>query len=304
MVEYNGVFTISCEINGMKSRMVFDTGASKVSLSNSFCEILLDNGYISQTDFVGQGRMITADGRIVDHAELMLRTVKIGDIILNNVPAVVVYSQDAPLLFGQSAIQMLGEVSIKGDKLYIKDGQGTTPASSANTYFEKWDAKHYSYSNFTYGFGWDLPQDFKWEKVDGQEKHSVFRAEGYPFVAFVNARVAAKDKDLWTIFDQYTLMAEELDKMIEKETGLLVYEKTFEKCTILGHHAIKTTFKEYFKDSRYDEPKEAYAEEYTMIMNGYLMTIALKVPKVVYDAVDCREAISKIFKGFRLTVKY
>ncbi len=275
-----------------------------MSLSNSFCEILLDNGYISQADFVGQGRMITADGRIVDHAELMLRTVKIGDIILNNVPAVVVNSQDAPLLFGQSAIQMLGEVSIKGDKLYIKDGQGTTPASSTNTYFEKWDAKHYSYSNFTYGFGWDLPQDFKWEKVDGQEKHSVFRAEGYPFVAFVNARVAAKDKDLWTIFDQYTLMAEELDKMIEKETGLLVYEKTFEKCTILGHHAIKTTFKEYFKDSRYDEPKEAYAEEYTMIMNGYLMTIALKVPKVVYDAVDCREAISKIFKGFRLTVKY
>jgi len=304
MVEYNGVFTISCEINGMKSRMVFDTGASKVSLSNSFCEILLDNGYISQTDFVGQGKMITADGRIVDHAELMLRTVKIGDIILNNVPAVVVYSQDAPLLFGQSAIQMLGEVSIKGDKLYIKDGQGTTPASSTNTYFEKWDAKHCSYSNFTYGFGWDLPQDFKWEKVDGQEKHSVFRAEEYPFVAFVNARVAAKDKDLWTIFDQYTSMAEELDKMIEKETGLLVYERTFEKCTLLGHHAIKTTFKEYFKDSRYEEPKEAYAEEYTMIMNGYLMTIALKVSKDVYDAVDCSEAISRIFKGFRLTVKH
>ena len=304
MVEYNGVFTISCEINGMKSRMIFDTGASKVSLSNSFCEILLDNGYISPSDFVGEGLTITADGRIVDHAELMLRTVKIGDITLNNVPAVVIYSQDAPLLFGQSAIQMLGEVSIKGDKLIIKDGKGTSQGSSTNTYFEKWDAKYCSYSNFTYGFGWDLPQEFKWEKVEGQEKHSVFRAEGYPFVVFVNAYVAAKDKDLWTVYDQYTKLAEQVDIQLEKKTGLLVYERTFEKCSLLGQHAIKTTFKEYFKDSRFDEPKETYAEEYIVIFNGYQMTIALKVLKEVYDATDCSKAISEIFKGFRLTVKH
>ena len=60
---------------------------------------------------------------------------------------------------------------------------------------------------------------------------------------------------------------------------MIVYERTFEKCTLLGKHAIKTTFKEYFKDSRYDEPSENFAEEYTLIMNGYLMTIALKMSK-------------------------
>lgn len=51
MVDYYGVYTVPCEVNGMKSRMIFDTGASKVRLSRSFCEILLDNDYISLSDF-------------------------------------------------------------------------------------------------------------------------------------------------------------------------------------------------------------------------------------------------------------
>lgn len=304
MVDYNGAYTIPCEVNGMKCRMLFDTGASKVSLSESFCELLLDNGLISLSDFVGQGKMLTADGRIINHAELLLRTLKIGDVTLNNVPAIVINNQNAPMLFGQSAIQMLGEVSIKGDKLYIKDGRGSVSENFSNSYFERWDAKNCSYSNYTYGFGWNLPKDYEWERLDGQEKHTVFRVAGFPFVVFVNAQVAAKDKDLWTIYDQYTSMVEQLDIQFEKNTGLLVYERTFKKCTLIGHHAIKTTFKEYFKDSRYDEAQENYAEEYTMIANGYILTIALKIPKDVYDAVDCSTAISEIFKGFRFTVKH
>lgn len=304
MVDYNGVYTIPCEVNGMKCRMLFDTGASKVSLSESFCELLLDNGLISMSDFVGEGKMIVADGRIIDHAELMLKTLKIGDVALNNVPAIVINNQNAPMLLGQSAIQMLGEISIKGDKLYIYDGKGSSQETSTNTYFERWDAKNCSYSNFTYGFGWDLPKDYEWERLDGQEKHTVFRVAGFPFVVFVNAQVAAKDKDLWTVYDQYVELAENLDIQIEKKTGRMVYERTFEKCTLIGHHAIKTTFKEYFKDSRYDEAQENYAEEYTMIANGYILTIALKIPKDIYDAVDCSTAISEIFKGFRFTVKH
>ena len=304
MVDYYGVYTIPCEVNGMKSRMIFDTGASKVSLSRSFCEILLDNDYISMSDFTGTGGMLTADGRIVDYAELLLRSVKIGEITLHDVPAVVVNSQDAPMLFGQSAIQMLGDVSIKGDELYIYDGNNAIQSASTNSYFERWDAKQYNYSNYTYGFGWDLPKDYEWEKLDGQEKHTVFRVTGFPFVVFVNAQVAAKDKDLWTAYEQYVEMAEYLDVQLEKKTGIMVYERTFEKCTLIGHHAIKTTFKEYFKDSRYDEAQENYAEEYITIANGFILTIALKMPKAVYDAVDCSTAISEIFKGFRFTVKH
>jgi len=303
MVDYYGVYTIPCEVNGMKSRMIFDTGASKVSLSRSFCEILLDNDYISMSDFTGTGGMLTADGRIVDYAELLLRSVKIGEITLHDVPAVVVNSQDAPMLFGQSAIQMLGEVSIKGDKLYIYDGNNAKQSASTNSYFERWDAKQYNYSNYTYGFGWQLPSDYEWEKVEGNEKHTVFRAVSYPFVVFVNAQVSAKEKNIWSIYDQLTELAEQIDMQVEKKTGLMAYERTFEKAIILGQHAIKTTFKEYFKDSRYEEPAEDYAEEYIFIQNGYNFTVAVKVAKEAYDAMDCSKIIADIFKGFRFTVK-
>lgn len=304
MVDYNGIYTIPCEVNGMKCRMFFDTGASKVSLSESFCELMLDNGLISLSDFVGEGKMLVADGRIIDHAELILKTLKIGDVTLKNVSAIVINNQNAPMLLGQSAIQMLGDISIKGDKLYIYDGKENSQESSTSTYFERWDAKNYNYSNFTYEFGWDLPKDYEWEKLDGQEKHTVFRVTGYPFVVFVNAQVAANDKDIWGIYDQYTNMMEQLDVQYEKKTGRLAYERTFEKCTLIGQHAIKTTFKEYFKDSRYDKAQENYSEEYIMIANGYILTIALKMPKDVYDAVDYSTAISEIFKGFRFTVKH
>lgn len=304
MVEDKGVYKVPCEVNGLKVKMVFDTGAAAVSLSQSLAEMMLDNDYISKSDFVGQAKSLTADGRIIDHTEITLHTVKIGDITLNNVRAVIINSQDTPLLFGQSAIQMLGEVSIKGDKLYIKSGGITSIGSSTNTHFEKWDAQNYTYSNYTYGFGWNLPTDYEWKRIEGMEKHTVFRAQGTPFTVFVNAQVADSSKDLWAIYEQYTALVEQLDVAAEKRTGLLVYERTFEKCNLIGQHAIKTTFKEYFKDSRYKEPMESYAEEYYVIMNGYIMTIALKMPKAVYDAVDCSDAIAEVFQGFRFSIKH
>lgn len=303
MVEDRGVYKIPCEVNGLKVKMVFDTGAAAVSMSSSFAEMLLDNNYISVTDFTGKAKSMTADGRIIDHTELMIHTLKIGDITVNDVMAIVIDSQDTPLLLGQTAIQKLGVISINGDKLYIKKQSEILTGSSTNTHFEKWDAKHYIYSNYTYGFGWTLPKDYEWERVEGTEKHTVFRAEGMPFSVFVNAQVSDKINDLWKVYNQYTSSIEQLDINYEKKTGALVYEREFEKCNLLGQHAIKTTFKEYFKDSRFKEPLETYAEEYIVIHNGYIFTIAVKIPKDLYDTVDCSDEISKVFKGFRYSVK-
>ena len=305
MVEDMGVYKVPCEVNGLKVKMIFDTGAASVSISKSLAEMMIDNGYLSSSDIVGQAKSVTADGRIVDHTNIILKSIRIGDITLSNVRAVVFDKQSVPLLFGQSAIQLLGEVSIKGDKLYIKGDSGTTSvSSSSNTHFEKWDAKHYIYTNYTYGFGWNLPKDFEWERVEGDEKHTLFRAQGAPFVVFVNAQVNDSGTDLWKVYDKFTETLEKMDVALEGRTGQLIYERTSEKANLFGQHAIKTTFKEYFKDSRYKDPVEKYAEEYFVIWNGYTLIIALKLPKSVYDEYDCREAISEIFQGFRTAVKH
>ena len=303
MVADQGVYKVPCEVNGFKVKMVFDTGAAAVSISENLAEMMLENGYLSTNDFGAKAKAITADGRIVDNTMVNLRSVIIGDIKLTDVTAVVIGGQRVPLLFGQSAIQKLGEVSIKGDKLYIK---GTNVSESASSLYERWDAKNYQYSNYTYGIRWNLPRDFEWERQQGQEQHTPFRAQDPEtlLTVFINAQVASNIQDLWTVFDQFTALMEQSDLAIEKKTGLLAYERTFEKSNLLGQHAIKTTFKEYFKDSRFDEPVETYAEEYVVVANGYIFTIAVKIPKEIYDAVDCSEEFSDIFKGFGFSIRH
>lgn len=99
--------------------MIFDTGASNVSLSMSIAEYLLDNDYIKKEDIIGKGQAIIADGSSVDTYHLILRDIEIDGLHLYNVEASISSSQNAPLLLGQSAIQKLGNISIEGSKLII-----------------------------------------------------------------------------------------------------------------------------------------------------------------------------------------
>lgn len=119
MEEYNGVYRIPCTVNGAKMKFIFDTGASNVCLSMTMAEYLYDNGYIDDEDIKGVGSSSVADGRIVDHIKLILKDIQIGDLHINNVEAVVVAGQNAPLLMGQSAIQKFGSYEINGNVLTI-----------------------------------------------------------------------------------------------------------------------------------------------------------------------------------------
>ena len=85
MTEDMGVYKVPCEVNGLKVKMIFDTGSSAVSLSQSFAEIMIDNGCLSSADFIGESKSLIADGSVVKHTNILLRSVKIGDITLNDV---------------------------------------------------------------------------------------------------------------------------------------------------------------------------------------------------------------------------
>lgn len=73
------------------------------------------------SDFRGEGQTVVADGKIVDHLKLNLKDIEISGIHLSNVEAVVIASQNAPLLLGQSAIQKLGRIQLNGDILVLLD---------------------------------------------------------------------------------------------------------------------------------------------------------------------------------------
>lgn len=115
-------FEIPCDINGLALQMVFDTGASDVTISSVEADFMFKNGYLSEKDIKGKTYYQIANGQINEGTTITLREVKIGDAVLHNVDASVVKSQRAPLLLGQSAMERFGAITIdnQNNKLIIK----------------------------------------------------------------------------------------------------------------------------------------------------------------------------------------
>ena len=143
MEKDGGVYKIPCEINGLRLKLIFDTGASNVCISESIALMMLENGYIDKSDIKGKSSSVVADGRIVDNTVINIKSLKLGGISLSDVEAVVIHQQSAPLLLGQSAIQKLGKVSIDGDKLILNrtspEYQISPPLNKNRTFEEIWD---------------------------------------------------------------------------------------------------------------------------------------------------------------------
>lgn len=138
MQYYAGVYHIPCTVNGAEMNFIFDTGAYIVSLSRQMADYLLNNNYISASDICGTGTSTTADGRTVSHTTVNIRELGIGGHVLHNVKAVILDSQQAPLLLGQSAIRRLGRIELHKNQLIIHDsgqenGQNTSLCSDNNS---------------------------------------------------------------------------------------------------------------------------------------------------------------------------
>ena len=123
MQETNGVYEVPCEVNGLRLKFIFDTGASSVSLSLDMAVFMLENDYLNENDIYDIVNIVQADGTTYEAYKVILKTLNIGGFILNNVDCVITPYQNAPLLLGQSAIQKLGKVSIKENYLIIDNAE-------------------------------------------------------------------------------------------------------------------------------------------------------------------------------------
>ena len=117
-----GTFNVDCSVNGLALNMIFDTGASDVSISKVEADFMLKNNYLSMSDIKGKQYYQTADGGISEGTVITLKEVRIGDAVLHNVDASVVKSQKAPLLLGESVLQKFGTFPVDNinSKLIIK----------------------------------------------------------------------------------------------------------------------------------------------------------------------------------------
>lgn len=131
MDKRGNVYYIPGKVNGLDLEFIFDTGASNVCLSMTEALFMLKNGKLDMQDVKGTSYSSIADGSIVENTNVILREVEVGGIKLTNVEAVVVQNLDAPLLFGQSAIQKLGPIQLDGNTLVISNGKNLPSESKA-----------------------------------------------------------------------------------------------------------------------------------------------------------------------------
>lgn len=121
MEKVNGTYQIPCKVNGIPMKFIFDTGATDVTISIIEAKFLLKQGLITKEDFIENANYQIANGDVIEGTKIYLKTIEIGGIVLKNIPASIIYQQNAPLLLGQSAIEKIGQYSINGNKLILND---------------------------------------------------------------------------------------------------------------------------------------------------------------------------------------
>src|SRR5438046_1355407 len=85
MQEVNGVYQIPVEIDGVNLFFIFDTGASTISISETEAVLLRKQGLLEDSDIKGNANYTDANGTLSEGTVINLKTVKVGEKVLNNV---------------------------------------------------------------------------------------------------------------------------------------------------------------------------------------------------------------------------
>ena len=112
----NSLITIPVLVNGTQMFFIFDTGASVISISNIEASFLFKQGKLTEEDVKDTAQFSDANGDISVGTIINLKEITIGNKTLHNVEASVVNNSKAQLLFGQSALESFGKISIDYNK--------------------------------------------------------------------------------------------------------------------------------------------------------------------------------------------
>jgi len=103
---------------------VIDSGASDVTVPADVVSTLMRTGTLVSADFTGTQIYVLADGSHVPSQTFRIRSLRVGDLVLNNVAASVA-SANGSLLLGQSFLGRFKSWSIDNDKKVLVLGPRT-----------------------------------------------------------------------------------------------------------------------------------------------------------------------------------
>ncbi|AUP78330.1 retropepsin-like aspartic protease [Flavivirga eckloniae] len=117
----NGVSFLTINIGGLETNAILDSGASDVSISESFEQELLSKNIINQKEYLKPGLYTIADGSVVQSNRFIIPYVKINNVLVKNVLCSVNKSKDV-LLLGKSFLDRFKswEINNESNKLILK----------------------------------------------------------------------------------------------------------------------------------------------------------------------------------------
>ena len=102
MVQEGGVYMVPVLINDtITLRFIVDSGAADVSIPADVVRTLMRTGTISESDFIGAKTYTLADGSTTSSTTFRIRSLKVGDTVLQNVMGSIANTK-GDLLLGQS----------------------------------------------------------------------------------------------------------------------------------------------------------------------------------------------------------
>jgi predicted aspartyl protease len=113
----NGGMFIYANLGGVPHNMQLDTGASSSTVTVPIAEALVARGRATVVPGWFGGKM--ADGRVVPHQDIIVRTVSIGGYVLHNVEMAVT-PDGATLLFGLSELNAIGSFTVDQSRHQIR----------------------------------------------------------------------------------------------------------------------------------------------------------------------------------------
>jgi len=174
MEKQGGVYTIPCKINGLPLKFIFDTGASDVSISLTEALFMQKNGYLKESDIKGSVYYSIANGDISEGTKINLSKIEVGKQVLYNVEASIVHTTEAPLLFGQSAMERFGKFTIDYENFNIVISSNHSSIKSVKIGTQTWMTENLNVDRFRNG---DLIREAKsieeWKEA-GKNKQPVW----------------------------------------------------------------------------------------------------------------------------------
>ena len=103
----NGAFVVPVVLNGvLAEKFIVDSGAADVSIPADVASTLKQSGTMTGTDFLGSKVYMMADGTKVPSQIYRLASLRIGDMVMENV-TVRIAAEKTHLLLGQSFLSRL-----------------------------------------------------------------------------------------------------------------------------------------------------------------------------------------------------